>query len=823
MTRRAARLGDPAGCVLLVVGAAAILLAGGGVLGSSEAAAGWFALGGFLLCAGGAGLLRSPAGALVGAIFALYAGLSAALAAGAPAKNSVDMSSAYGVRAKPVLPYDAFHDTLLLAGAGGLICLVACVLVSRYPAGSPRIVRSSEPRLLQAANVLIAVGTLGLLGVLIRFGINAHRLGFNSRAIHSVWNGGAYLVFLVHFAVVGIALRFSIQLSRHEPLRRLAPTFGFLAVLLLATIPTGERGLVIEGGLAMVLVGLTQRRWVRRIVLPAALAGLVVLVVTQAVRDTVNQRQALTVSAVTARLAPSRWHTLLSNQFGSFQFASDVVAYGPGLHAGDPLLALVAKPVPRQLYPGKPQGFSDRFTRAVYPRAARQGLQFAVPLYAEIYYAAGTAGAVVALLLLGVLLGLGVRMARGWSRTLQPIAWFAFGWATFVIVRGDLSNSVPVAASWLIPTAFLFWWGRQPPATNRLVIDALAVPPTYSGIGETVRRIGESFKHSNGTTPANVIIRCPRDVRGLVEAAFPDGARIESPLPSSRPAWRRLLYQLVVAPLLDRASTAVVTVSELAPWWGRARRVVIVHDLRRSVAPQTASRRERRLYNSVIPRAVRNADAVIAVSQSTKQAVVGELHPAGEVRVAAVHSGIAIDARPPSAGNVVLVVSAIRPYKGVEVVIDALESLAPAHRPVVRWAGAIELPPDDAAALRERADRVGLELLGWLPEAELATALDAASFLLSASEFEGYDLSVLEGLRRGLIVIASDIPPHRELAGDAAIYLPAGDAAALSAVLGQVAAGEIDRERYRTASLQRARTLAGAEPSWARTILDCVS
>lgn len=50
-----------------------------------------------------------------------------------------------------------------------------------------------------------------------------------------------------------------------------------------------------------------------------------------------------------------------------------------------------------------------------------------------------------------------------------------------------------------------------------------------------------------------------------------------------------------------------------------------------------------------------------------------------------------------------------------------------------------------------------------------------ASLVLLPSEAEGFGLPVIEGLACGAIVVASDLPVLREVAGDAAVYCPVGD------------------------------------------------
>lgn len=66
--------------------------------------------------------------------------------------------------------------------------------------------------------------------------------------------------------------------------------------------------------------------------------------------------------------------------------------------------------------------------------------------------------------------------------------------------------------------------------------------------------------------------------------------------------------------------------------------------------------------------------------------------------------------------------------------------------------------------------------LGPLPDDEIPPLMARATALLFPSLAEGFGLPVLEALAARLPVICSDLPVLHELAGDAALYLPAQDA-----------------------------------------------
>ncbi len=138
-----------------------------------------------------------------------------------------------------------------------------------------------------------------------------------------------------------------------------------------------------------------------------------------------------------------------------------------------------------------------------------------------------------------------------------------------------------------------------------------------------------------------------------------------------------------------------------------------------------------------------------------------------------------------------LAVGRLVPKKGFDVLLAALRDVPDAELTIVGDGPAREALRSAAAPLGDRvrfAGRLGREEL----DAAYASA-DVAVFPsvpASSGDQDGLPVAMLEAMGSGLTVIASDLPGLNEAIEDgvSGVLVPAGDAGALAAVIGEVAA-----------------------------------
>jgi glycosyltransferase involved in cell wall biosynthesis len=218
-------------------------------------------------------------------------------------------------------------------------------------------------------------------------------------------------------------------------------------------------------------------------------------------------------------------------------------------------------------------------------------------------------------------------------------------------------------------------------------------------------------------------------------------------------------------------------------------RVLTVHDLALLRYPE-AFPRWHRLYGPVaLRRTLRAADAVVAVSEFTKEETVALADVPAE-RISVVPNGVDevfTPDGPATDGEYVLAVATLEPRKNLGRAVEA-----------ARLAG-VELRVVGARGWG------GVDVPGWVgevPDAELAALYRGARCVLYPSVYEGFGLPVLEAMACGTPVVTSRGTAMEEVAGGGAVLADPLDVEALAA---GVAEAKARRDELVPVGLERAR------------------
>jgi glycosyltransferase involved in cell wall biosynthesis len=203
--------------------------------------------------------------------------------------------------------------------------------------------------------------------------------------------------------------------------------------------------------------------------------------------------------------------------------------------------------------------------------------------------------------------------------------------------------------------------------------------------------------------------------------------------------------------------------------------VVTVHDLAVLRHPEWFNRWTRTYSSFAVPRVVRAARRVIAVSEFTRRELV-ELLAVPESRISVVPNAVEdvfTSSGPKADGDYVLAVGTLEPRKNLERIARAVDG----ELRVVgaRGWGGVEPPAN----------------VTWLPstsDAELAALYRGARCLVYASLYEGFGIPVAEALACGCPIVTTAGSPMAELACDDAVLVDPTDVSAIRDAVGRATA-----------------------------------
>ncbi len=273
----------------------------------------------------------------------------------------------------------------------------------------------------------------------------------------------------------------------------------------------------------------------------------------------------------------------------------------------------------------------------------------------------------------------------------------------------------------------------------------------------------------------------------------------------------------------------------LYPYWpsppfrrpGAPPAVVFVHDLAFKVRPSEVPWQQRLYFRFLLPRALRDAAAVIVPSEATRRDLVAQYRLAGlEDKTEVVPEGLPPSAPPGAlpAGvepGFILAVGTVEPRKNYGRLLAAYRQLRGRQgslpfiidgRPGVPQlviAGRPGWAYGDT--LQRIAAEPGVRYLGHVDEPTLSALYESASLLAFPSLYEGFGLPLLEAMSRGLPAVVGSAGSLPELAAGTAITVDAEDVSSIAGGLERLLADAELRARLGAEGRRRAAEFTWAE------------
>ena len=323
----------------------------------------------------------------------------------------------------------------------------------------------------------------------------------------------------------------------------------------------------------------------------------------------------------------------------------------------------------------------------------------------------------------------------------------------------------------------------------KIVIDCRMYGLEHAGIGRyvenLVRELSKRQRQSRGKGFELVLFFRRKDKKRLTIEPFDHLTIIEADYPHYS-----LREQIFLPWILYRAKCDLVHFPHFnVPIFYPGKYVVTIHDLIKHASRGRETTTKAPLlywlkylgYRVVFWNAVKRAKKILVPSEWVKNELIKQYHlePA---KVVVTYEGVdeklriancelriknAILEKYKIKKPFVVYTGSLYPHKNIERLIKATKSLNLSLVIVcsrnVFW-----------ERIRKRVEELGAEkfvnLVGFVPDEELVKIYQEAVALVQPSLMEGFDLTVVEAMTAGLPVIVSDIPVHREICGQAALY-----------------------------------------------------
>lgn len=265
----------------------------------------------------------------------------------------------------------------------------------------------------------------------------------------------------------------------------------------------------------------------------------------------------------------------------------------------------------------------------------------------------------------------------------------------------------------------------------------------------------------------------------------------------------------------------------LLPPLKNAREVFTIHDLIFRFFPEYHLPLNRWFLDLMLPRFMQRADAIIAVSENTKNDVMRLMNIPAE-KITVIPEGVHRSFRPIGEREelervraayrlperFILFFSTIEPRKNLFTLLDAYAELLKrdAELPYLVVMGRKGWLYE--ATLRHMRD-LGLTerviLTDWVSSEDVPRILNLAEVFVFPSLYEGFGLTPLEAMACGTAVISSNASSLPEVVGDAGILLEPRDTAGFAQAIQRVLSDELLRQDLRARGLKQA-----AQFTWER-------
>ena len=220
--------------------------------------------------------------------------------------------------------------------------------------------------------------------------------------------------------------------------------------------------------------------------------------------------------------------------------------------------------------------------------------------------------------------------------------------------------------------------------------------------------------------------------------------------------------------LVYKNSIKIVHSTYIAPLFHVCKSVVTIHDLSFKKYPQFYSFKDSFIFNVLLPISLKNADAIIVPSIFTKKELI-KYYPSYKNKIFTIYYGSDNIFKKQKTNNFkeqfLLTINSKNPRKNINNIIRAFNKLSEKNNKL----NLIVIGGKDNIESKI-SNNSKIKFYEYVSEKKLIWLYSNCKIFIANSLYEGFDFPIIEALRCGTFVIASDIDVHREITDNKLIY-----------------------------------------------------
>jgi len=230
----------------------------------------------------------------------------------------------------------------------------------------------------------------------------------------------------------------------------------------------------------------------------------------------------------------------------------------------------------------------------------------------------------------------------------------------------------------------------------------------------------------------------------------------------------------------------------IAPFWlpKKMKLVLTIHDISFNFFPQFIKKSDFLFLKTLIPRSLKMATKIIAVSDFTKKEIEKYYHIPAE-KIAAIHNGVDFELFNKNIARekleeirkkyslpekFILYIGTLQPRKNIPVVIEALKILREKYNlqdiklVIAGNRKAHNFDPKIDEVIENYNLQKSVIFPGWIDEEDKPALYKLARCFVFPSLYEGFGIPVIEAMAAGTPVVCSNIPVLGEIGKNAALF-----------------------------------------------------